>query len=326
MRDGNSEIYSMNAADGSGAKRLTNDAATDVDPDWSPLGTSIAFSSSRDGDYEIWSMNTDGTVPTQLTKNTVCDFSPRWSPDARKIAFEEGPQCTGPNEIESMNTDGSGIVDLSNDASNDVDPAWSPDGTKIAFASNRDGDYEIWSMNANGSSPVKLTTRTTTGRGKRNPDWQTGNGGGGGGSFQPDGRIKLSGQSSYVGDNVYNLTGTGQTVTAKSATGTSTTWVINDQNDGGSIDSFLLKGPGNRTGFTVHYFAGTTGTTDITTAVVNGTYQLTNIPFGSARTVRIVVHVKAGVPVDTIRSWLVVATSTGDATKQDAVKARIRVA
>jgi len=59
---------------------------------------------------------------------------------------------------------------------------------------------------------------------------------------------------------------------------------------------------------------------------VNGTYQLTNIPFGSARTVRIVVHVKAGVPVDTIRSWLVVATSTGDATKQDAVKARIRVA
>ncbi|NIM52761.1 MAG: hypothetical protein GTO22_26535, partial [Gemmatimonadales bacterium] len=39
----------------------------------------------------------------------------------------------------------------------DREPAWSPDGTRIAFASNRDGNYEIYVMDADGSNPVRLT-------------------------------------------------------------------------------------------------------------------------------------------------------------------------
>src|SRR5581483_2560683 len=55
-RDGNSEIYSMNA-DGTGATRLTNDSRTDTEPAWSPDQTKIAFSSNRNGSYEIYVMN-----------------------------------------------------------------------------------------------------------------------------------------------------------------------------------------------------------------------------------------------------------------------------
>ncbi len=322
FRDGNSELYSMNA-DGTGATRLTNNAATEIDPSWSPLGTSIAFSSNRDGDFEIFSMKSDGTGVTQLTKNTACDLRPNWSPDGRTIAFSDGAACTGPNEIDSMNTDGSGTVDLSNNSANDVDPAWSPDGTKIAFASNRDGDYEIYSMNADGSGALKLTTRTTSGQGKRDPDWQAIDGGSG--NLQPDGRIRLSAQASYIGDDVYNLTGTNQTVTAKATTGSTKTWDITEQNDGDTTDTITVHGPGNKTGFTIHYFSGLTGTTDITSAVVNGTYELQNVAPGTTKALRVVIHVKSGLPIDTIRGWVVVATSTHDSTKQDAVKARVRV-
>ena len=59
QRDGNSEIYVMNR-NGSGVRRLTNNAAIDSTPTWSPTGTQIAFTSDRSGSPQIWVMDTDG--------------------------------------------------------------------------------------------------------------------------------------------------------------------------------------------------------------------------------------------------------------------------
>jgi dipeptidyl aminopeptidase/acylaminoacyl peptidase len=67
-RDGNSEIYVMNA-DGSGQTRLTNDGAIDNEPVWSPDGTKIAFWTERNGPAEIYVMNADGSGQINLTKN-----------------------------------------------------------------------------------------------------------------------------------------------------------------------------------------------------------------------------------------------------------------
>ncbi len=78
-RDGNSEIYVMNA-DGSGQTNLTNNPASDTFPAWSPDGSRIAFTSDRDGNQEIYVMNADGSGQTPLTNNPETDNSPVWSP------------------------------------------------------------------------------------------------------------------------------------------------------------------------------------------------------------------------------------------------------
>jgi Tol biopolymer transport system component len=64
-RDGNWEVYTVNM-DGSGLKRLTNNAARDGLPTWSPDGKSIAFVSDRDGAWAIWAMDANGSNQRKL--------------------------------------------------------------------------------------------------------------------------------------------------------------------------------------------------------------------------------------------------------------------
>jgi dipeptidyl aminopeptidase/acylaminoacyl peptidase len=78
-RDGNPEIYVMNA-DGSGVTRLTNNPAEEWMPAWSPDGTRIAFVSGRDGNYEIYLTIADGRGQINLTNNPADDGTPAWSP------------------------------------------------------------------------------------------------------------------------------------------------------------------------------------------------------------------------------------------------------
>src|SRR5438132_723930 len=129
IRDGNREIYLMHA-DGTSQVNLTNNAADDEWPVWSPDGSRILFGSTRDGG-SVYEMNADGSGVTQLTTMGTA-FDPAWSPDGTKIAFDDG------NEIYVINADGSGLRNITNDPAHfDGTPVWSPDGSKIAFESNR---------------------------------------------------------------------------------------------------------------------------------------------------------------------------------------------
>ena len=69
-------------------RRLTNDSDWDWKPSWSPDGRHIAFQSSRDGNYEIYVMDSDGSNPRRLTDHPAEDKYPSWSPDGRHIAFQ----------------------------------------------------------------------------------------------------------------------------------------------------------------------------------------------------------------------------------------------
>ena len=79
-RDGNAEIYVMNA-DRSNQTRMTNNDVVDWAPSWSPDGSKIAFTSDRDGNVDIYVMNADGSNRTRITNNDAQDWFPSWSPD-----------------------------------------------------------------------------------------------------------------------------------------------------------------------------------------------------------------------------------------------------
>ncbi len=137
----------------------TNDCPDNHSPTWSPNGQQIAFVSERDGDSDIYIVNTDNSDYVCLTDNAVGDGEPVWSPDGLKIAFVSNRD--GNAEIYIMNADGSEPTRLTDDPATDVNPAWSPDGKQIAFASDRDGNYEIYMMNADGSQQARLTNNET---------------------------------------------------------------------------------------------------------------------------------------------------------------------
>jgi len=152
-RDGNSEIY---VRDENGLTRLTNDAASDGHPAWSPDGSKLVFTSNRSGLDQIFVMNANGTSVSQLTSDSASS-DPAWSPAGTKIAF------VSLRRIHVMNADGSGSTQISNDITYaDFWPAWSADGSKLAFTRafrtpNRTY-LNVYAMNADGTGVTPITS------------------------------------------------------------------------------------------------------------------------------------------------------------------------
>jgi Tol biopolymer transport system component len=162
-RTGNDDIYLMN---GSVQTRLTSNPANDGEPAFYSAAGKLAFASSRDGNWEIYSMNAIGKSVTRLTAGPTVDTAPAWSPDGTKIAFTS--KRTGNGDIYVMNADGTDQVRLTTNDAADRSPAWSPDGTKIAFASKRTGNGDIYVMNADGTGQVRRTGSAAV---DSSPDW-----------------------------------------------------------------------------------------------------------------------------------------------------------
>jgi Tol biopolymer transport system component/subtilisin-like proprotein convertase family protein len=151
-------LWVMNA-DGTGFTRLIDTYGAEKPPAWSPNGQKIAFVSyanSVNNKPDIWLINPDGSGAVNLTQTAATESIPVWSPDGTKILFGRRSSNLVPFDIYVMNADGSAVQFLAT-GSTLADYQWSPDGTKIAFLSNRDGNFEIYVMNANGTNQVRLT-------------------------------------------------------------------------------------------------------------------------------------------------------------------------
>jgi Tol biopolymer transport system component len=160
-------------ADGSARDQVTTQTqGTDRSPVWSPDGTRIAFVSDRAGGFpELYVMDPDGTNVRRLTQNSFVDGNPTWSPDGLRVAVE---RCcpNGSSEIFAIDVASRTEVNLTDSSSvMEFDPSWSPDGTTIAFVAFTvgEGDVDIWSMNADGTGALQLTTDASV---DLSPDWQ----------------------------------------------------------------------------------------------------------------------------------------------------------
>lgn len=116
----------------------------------------IAFATNRDGNYEIYVMNADGTAAARLTNHPDEDRSPAWSPDGRQIAYAA---YTGKNtQIFVVNADASNPRASTPDSDSAGHPAWSPDGQLIAYDRLVNNNRDIWVMKPDGTDAKALTT------------------------------------------------------------------------------------------------------------------------------------------------------------------------
>jgi dipeptidyl aminopeptidase/acylaminoacyl peptidase len=135
-----------------------------IQPEWSPDGTQIAFASDRDGDYDIYTITLATGVIKQLTNDPGADMDPTWAPGGGRIAFTR--ESAGVSDIWVMRSDGFGPVNVTSaSAASESQPNWSPDGKKIVYMKGIWPQVQVFKMNTDGSARTLLANRGQT------PSW-----------------------------------------------------------------------------------------------------------------------------------------------------------
>ena len=123
-------------------------------PAWSPDGSKIAFTSNRDGNPEIYIMNSDGSGLRRMTNNPAIDVTPTWSPNGNQIAWVS--DRTGSPKIYVMNIDGTGQRMLIGEYCDR--PTWSSGQfNEIAYASRTGPGYDIKIYDVASGQMTKIT-------------------------------------------------------------------------------------------------------------------------------------------------------------------------
>ncbi len=138
----------------------------------------IAFSTAREGNIDICTVNVKGEDYRSLTKNCGGNFSPDWSPDGKKLVFystrdrDKEDRYDTSMEIYIMDANGNNQKRLTfSNKSHNIMPSFSPDGSKIAFCSDRnnDGMFDIFIMDIDGTNEMNVTKSNDYI--EKNPDW-----------------------------------------------------------------------------------------------------------------------------------------------------------
>jgi len=175
-------------------RRLTNNNVYTAEGTLSPDGKTIVFTSLKDGDLDIYTMNVDGSNVRRLTTAPGYDGGPFFSPDGKRIVYRAyhptdsvelrtyrellRQEMVRPNKMEIwvMNADGSDQHQVTNLGGANFAPFFTPDGRRIIFSSNyknpRSRNFDLYLVNPDGTGLEQVTT---------NPDFD------GFPQFSPDG-------------------------------------------------------------------------------------------------------------------------------------------
>jgi TolB protein len=160
-KDGNPEIYVINASDGSVIRRITNDRAIDTSPAWSPDGTKLAFVSDRNGGPQIFVVPATGGAATQVSFNGSYNTTPTWSPRKDKQIIAYTTRDGSAYDIVTIDLQSKAMTRITQGQGSSEEPAFSPNGRAIAFARAGQG---VFIANADGTgTPVKVWSGAATG-------------------------------------------------------------------------------------------------------------------------------------------------------------------
>ena len=131
-----------------------------------------------EGDYEIFTINPDGTGLVQLTHNSADDYYPAWSPDGESIAFTStqtpNPDGSSSYQVYVMSADGTNQRRVTDSPGSNLEPSWSPSGTELVFVSTRHQtaenqiNSEIYVVKVDGTDERRLTNNTAS---ELMPEW-----------------------------------------------------------------------------------------------------------------------------------------------------------
>jgi Tol biopolymer transport system component len=172
------DVFVANA-DGSGIEQLTDTPRYDAEATISRDGSSIVFTSLRDGDLDIYSMDPDGSNLRKLTDELGYDGGPFFSYDGSKIVYRAfHPQTEEEEadylrlleqdmirprtlEIFIMDADGSNKQQLTDNGAANFAPYFFPSGDRIIFVSNMADpggrDFDLYAINIDGTGLERIT-------------------------------------------------------------------------------------------------------------------------------------------------------------------------
>jgi TolB protein len=125
-------------------------------PSYSLITGKVAFTSSRDGNMEIYTCDIDGKNIKRLTTSRSIETSPCWSPNGYQLAFTS--DRIGAPRIFVMDADGSNVHQLTFEGGYQDSPAWSPKGDRIAYQCITNGKFDIWTSPLDGSGVFQVTS------------------------------------------------------------------------------------------------------------------------------------------------------------------------
>ncbi len=113
-----------------------------------PTSGKIVFTSTRDGNSEIYIMNPDGSDQVNLSRDNAEDSKPVWSPNGEQILFVSDRD--GPPDLYVMDSDGSRVRRVFGSRKYRSNPSWSPDGRKITYVEGPESDANIYTATIRG--------------------------------------------------------------------------------------------------------------------------------------------------------------------------------
>jgi TolB protein len=150
----NPDLYVTN---GGRARKLSGQPGMNTGAAWSPDGSKIALTLSKDGNPEIYVISsTDGSIIKRITNDKSIDTSPAWSPDGGKLAFVS--DRNGGPQIFVVSANGGAATQVSFNGNYNTTPAWSPrKGKEIIAYTTRDKTYDIVTLDLQTKEMVRIT-------------------------------------------------------------------------------------------------------------------------------------------------------------------------